>query len=522
MRRRDFLRTIGFGGACLFSKESFQAKPEPTRPNILLIMADDLGFSDLGSYGSEIATPNLDRLAHTGMRFTQFYNAARCCPSRASLMTGLYPHRTGLGHMWRDFGLPAYRGHLNDRCVTIAELLRAAGYRTYMSGKWHLGTAKEHLPNARGFERFFGTTRGGGSYFRPPDLTLDGGPIEPAEGFYYTDAIADWAIRFLRDHPRGATPFFLYVAFTAPHFPLHALPEDIAKYRGGYSLGWDAVRRARHARMIELGIIDERWRSVPRDEYASAWESTSDKAAQDLAMAVYAAQVESMDRAIGRILGAIRTMGVKDNTLVLFLSDNGGCAEAIDRGKADAPAGTPESFKSYGLPWAQASNTPFRLYKHWVHEGGIATPLIVHWPAVMRQANRVTHQVGHIIDILPTCLEAAGVEYPTSFQEHSILPAEGTSLLPVLRGGSRPGHGFLCWEHEGNRAVREGKWKLVAGFRQDWELYDLETDRTETRDLASKFPDRVRRLADLYEEWAKRNQVVSWTEEWEKKFGIPK
>ena len=261
-----------------------------------------------------------------------------------------------------------------------------------------------------------------------------------AEGFYYTDAIADWAVRFLREHPRGATPFFLYVAFTAPHFPLHALPGDIAKYRDRYSLGWDAVRRARHARLIELGIIDERWRLAPRDEYANAWESTSDKAAQDLAMAVYAALVESMDRAIGRILGAIRGMGVEDNTLVLFLSDNGGCAEAIDRGKPGAPAGTPESFKSCGLPWAQASNTPFRLYKHWVHEGGIATPLIVYWPAVMRQANRVTHQVGHIIDILPTCLEAAGVEYPTSFQEHTILPAEGNSLLPVLRGGSRPGH----------------------------------------------------------------------------------
>ena len=486
------------------------------RPNIVIIMADDMGFSDLGCYGSEIRTPNIDALAAGGLRFTQFYNTARCCPTRAALLTGLYPHQAGVGHMTSDRNRPAYRGFLNDRCVTIAEALRQAGYRTLMTGKWHVGEARPHWPVDRGFDRYYGLVSGGSNYFRldPGRIMARGDqPCSPSgERFYLTDAFTDAAVEFLDGQGGSDKPFFLYVAYTAPHWPLHAWPEDIARYRGKYKIGWDELRRRRHARQIELGLVEARWPLTPRDSEAPAWADAPNKDDLDLRMAVYAAQIDRMDQNVGRIVAKIRQLEQTDNTLIMFLSDNGGCAEVVDHGKPGVPAGDKDSFLSYGLPWANASNTPFRLYKHWVHEGGISTPLIAHWPAVIRQHGGITSQVGHVIDLMATCIDVAGAEYPASFHEKPIIPLEGKSLLPTFRGQQRAGHDAIFWEHEGNRAVRQGKWKLVSRYPGKWELYDLEADRTELHDLAADHPDKVKELTSLYDRWAQRAGVVPWGE----------
>jgi len=489
------------------------------RPNIVLIMADDMGFSDLGCYGSEIQTPNLDRLAAGGMRFTQFYNTGRCCPTRAALLTGLYPHQAGVGHMVGDYGVPGYRGFLSDRCVTIAEVLRPAGYTTLMVGKWHVGEDRPHWPYDRGFDKYFGLVSGGSNYWRldpTRKMARDDALFTPTEPFYLTDLFTDHAVRFLDGHGRSGKPFFMYVAYTAPHWPLHAHPEDIARYQGKYMIGWDELRRRRHRRMIDLGLIDARWAITPRDATAKAWDDVENKADCDLRMAVYAAQIDRMDQNIGRILSKLRELNLEQNTLVLFLSDNGGCAEVIDRGKKGVPPGPADSFLSYGLPWANASNTPFRRYKHWVHEGGIATPLIAYWPGRIKPA-QITHQPGHVIDLMATCVDVAGVTYPQTHRGQPIIPLEGRSLVPIFRGEVRKGHDAIFWEHEGNRAVRQGKWKLVSmhpgrGPNEPgkWELYDLEADRTELNDLAEKHPDKVRELSAMYDAWARRAGVEPW------------
>lgn len=487
----------------------------PRRPNIVLIMADDLGFSDIGCYGSEIATPNLDRLAKGGIRFTQFYNTARCCPTRASLLTGLYPHQAGVGHMVANRGIPPYQGFLNDRCVTIAEALRPAGYRTAMSGKWHVGEDRPHWPTDRGFEKYFGLISGASNYWRLDQgrkMAMDDQPwTPPAEGFYMTDAITDHAVKFIDQLGRGPQPFFLYTAYTAPHWPLHAHPSDIEKYRGKYMKGWDQLRKERHARLIEMGIVDKRWPLTPRDDRAPAWETVKDRKERDLAMAVYAAQIDRMDQGIGRILAKIREIGAEDNTLVMFLADNGGCAEEVDRGTKGVPPGPAESYLSYGLPWANASNTPFRLYKHWVHEGGIATPFIAYCPSLVTQRGKLTHQVGHIIDVMTTCVELGGAKYPQTRNGKPVQPMEGRSLAAAFKGAA-PQSRKLFWEHEGNRAMRDGGWKLVSRFPNAWELYDLEADRTELNDLAAKMPDRVANMVKEYEAWAARCGVVPWGE----------
>ena len=499
--------------ACTVPASAGAAAPA-AKPNIILIMADDMGFSDLGCYGSEIATPNIDKLAAGGVRFTQFYNTARCCPTRAALLTGLYPHQAGVGHMVENKGKPGYEGRLNDRCVTIAEALKPAGYRTYLSGKWHVGEARPHWPFDRGFERSYSLVSGGTNYFRlDPNriLARDGEKITPPADWYVTDAITDNAVTFLSEHGKSDKPFFMYVAYTAPHWPLHAHPQDIAKYRGKYKAGWDALRKARHQKMIEMGIVDAKWPLTPRDKGVPAWESAKNHDDWDLRMAVYAAQIDRMDQGIGKILAQVKAMNAEPNTLVLFLADNGGCAEIIDRGKEGVPAGPADSFLSYGVGWANASNTPFRLYKHWVHEGGISTPLIAHWPATI-QKSALTAQPGHLIDLMATCLDVAGAEYPKTFKDKPITPLEGKSLLPIFQGKTRPGHEAIYWEHEGNRAVRQGKWKLVARHKGDWELYDLEADRTELADQAAKQPEKVKELAALYEQWAKRSNVLPWDE----------
>jgi len=499
---------------CPGSLGGVESDSRPARPNILLILADDLGFSDLGCYGSEIATPNLDRLAAGGLRFSQFYNAARCCPTRASLLTGRFPHQVGVGRMLRPLGSPAYRGFLSPDSVTIAEVLRAAGYRCLMSGKWHLGEMRPHYPIDHGFERYFGLLSGASSYFRlwsNRRMAIDDRPYTPeAAGFYMTDAITDRAIGYIEEYGRGPAPFFLYVAYTAPHAPLHALPEDIARYRGKYRIGWDELRERRYRRMVELGLIDARWALAPRDPLVSPWSEVGDPDTEDLKMAVYAAQIDRMDRGIGRILEKVRQIGAEHNTLVLFLSDNGGDSEEIDEGLPGSRPGEPDSNVGYGRGWANVSNAPFRLHKRWVHEGGIATPLIAYWPAVIRQPGRIDRQVGHIVDILPTCLEAAGVDYPKRFQERDIQPTEGISLMPTFLGRPRPEHGCLWWEHEGNRAIRCGRWKLVAVDRGPWELYDMEADRTELHDLSAEQPERVRELRDRYETIARKWQILPY------------
>lgn len=490
------------------------------RPNIVLIMADDLGFSDLGCYGSEIATPNLDRLAAGGMRFTQFYNTGRCCPTRASLLTGLYPHQAGVGHMESDFGVPGYRGYLNDRCVTIAEVLRAAGYRTLMTGKWNVGPRRPHWPVDRGFDHYFGLLRGASNYFDPKigprrnasEFAMDAESVTTfAPDFYATDAFTNYAVRWLGEQ-NAERPFFLYVAYTAPHSPLHARPEEITKYRGKYLEGWEVIRKRRHQRMVEAGIIDSRWPLSPQDSQVPAWSELPDQDARGLKMAVYAAQIDRMDQGIGKILAKIKQLSVEQNTLVLFLSDNGADADE-EQGSTtrDIPPGPKESSHIYGRTWANVSNTPLRGYKHQAHEGGISTPLVAYWPDVI-QPGAISHQPGHAIDIMATCTDIAGAAYPRTIRDREILSLEGKSLAPIFRTGRREGHDAIYWEHEGNRAVRQGKWKLVALHSEPWELYDLDADRTELNNLAAKFPDKVQELAAKYAAWAERCGVVPWAE----------
>ncbi len=497
--------------------ESAQAKP----PNILLIMADDMGYSDIGCYGSEIRTPNIDSLADDGIRFTQFYNAARCCPTRASLLTGLYPHQAGVGGMVNiggvDNGAPGpYQGFLNDNCLTIAEVMKTADYTTLMSGKWHVGEARPHWPVDRGFDRSFSLISGGANYFDitkakaegvTRQMALDGDPwTPPKEGFYLTDAISDHAVEFLKNDTESDKPFFMYVAYTAPHWPLHAPPEDIDKYRGKYSEGWELLRERRYQRMKELGIIDDSWPLSPLDNEAARWDEVDDKELMALKMAVYAAQIDRMDQGIGRILQTLKSLGKDDNTLVLFLSDNGGCHEGgplgFDNRNNGLPPGGVDSYMSYGRSWANASNTPFRMFKHWVHEGGIATPLIACWPKGIARKGAIDHEVGHIVDIMATCCDLAGADYPSTAGGRDITPLEGKSLAPLFRGTKRESHEALFWEHMHNKAVRKGRWKLVSKDKGRGELYDLEADRSELNDLSAAKADKVSELKADYTAWA--------------------
>ena len=490
-----------------------QATP---RPNIVLIMADDMGFSDVGCYGGEIRTPNLDKMAAEGLRFTQFYNSGRCCPTRASLLTGLYSHQAGMGHMTGDRGVPSYQGYLNDRCVTIAEVLRSGGYATLMTGKWHIGSNRPHWPTERGFDRFYGVPEGGGFYFevkKGRSLVLDETLVEPQGDWYATDAFTDYAIRFVEQATDHGKPFFLYVAYNAPHYPLQARPRDIARYRGKYMVGWDNIRQQRYDRMLELGVIKKNWPLSSRDADSIPWSDEDQKPMMDLRMAVYAAQIDSMDQNIGRILQVLDRTGAKDNTLVMFLMDNGGCAEGGRRGhtkgEPGAETGTTDSYDSYGLSWANASNTPFRRYKTWMHEGGISTPLIAYWPRGIKRRGELERQPGHVIDVMATCVDLAGVEYPQTRQGKSIVPLEGRSLVPAF-DGELIEREALYWEHMGNRAVRTGKWKLVAVHKGEWELYNLDADRPETNNLADQHRDRVKRMAAMYDAWAERAGVMPW------------
>jgi len=519
------------------SEESRQ-HPSGSRPNIVVVLADDMGFSDIGCYGGEIPTPNLDRLRSEGVAMSQFYNTARCCPSRASLLTGLHPHQTGIGILTRDDRPVGYAGTLNDRCVTIAEAVRDGGYATYMSGKWHVtgrcDTPDETWPLGRGFDHFFGTCNGGGNYWWPSTLTRDESPLGPhdcPDDFFYTDAIADSACDFITEHARrrAQDPFLCYVAFTAPHWPLHAREEDIAAHQGRYDEGWDVLRVRREARQAELGLFENDFPAGGRDPEVPAWADVEEREWQTRRMEVYAAQVATMDAGIGRILDALDETGRRDDTLVMFLSDNGGCAEGqpVGWGKSglnfrqETPDGRPvrrgnipdimpgpaDTFVSYGRSWANLSNTPFREYKHWVHEGGIATPLVVRWPQGGLQPGVVRHQPHQLTDVMATVLDVAGLSYPSAFGGVQRLAPEGVSMLDTWRGGTAPDR-YLFWEHEGNAACRRGRWKLVRKFPADWELYDIDVDRAEMSDVAANHPGVVTDLVREYDEWAQRCGVL--------------
>ncbi|MCE5279743.1 MAG: arylsulfatase [Planctomycetaceae bacterium] len=520
LSRRDVLKAAAVGAGALVLPSWARGgggDGAAAKPNIVVVLVDDMGFSDIGCYGGEIPTPHIDALASRGLRFTQVYNTGRCCPTRASLLTGLYSHQAGVGHMVADDGQPGYRGRLNNRCVTIAEVLRGAGYFTAISGKWHVGQNHGVVPWQRGFDRSLNAPAGGFYYDndKRAELYLNGrkldnhGPELP-RSWYSTDLWTDYGIKFIDEGIAAKKPFFLYLAHNAPHFPLEAPADAIARFRGKYKDGWDALRIERHRRQIEMGIVDKAWAMSPRPDTVKAWESLDARERDrfDHIMAIYAATVARMDASIGRLVGSLEKRGVLDNTLILFMSDNGGNAESGPNGilQGDPPGG-PRSTVFQGQSWATLSNTPLRRYKHFNHEGGIATPLIAHWPAGIRTPG-LRHQVGHVIDIMPTCADVGGAAYPAKFNGQAILPMEGRSLTPAF--DNKPvQREALFWEHEGNAAVRTGDMKLVRlGHKGPWELYDLKADRTELHNLAAEKPALAATLAAQWDAWARRANVI--------------
>ena len=469
-------------------------------PNIVLIMADDMGYSDLGCYGSEIRTPHLDQLASEGMQMLQFYNTAKCTETRATLLTGLHFQQTD---------------NLNqsDNNVTIAEALQESGYQTIMSGKWHLGNWAEEVdtPNKRGFNEYFGFLCGAVNFFTGRNYRDDvnymrrnSKVFEAPEEFYTTDAFTDFALEQVSAATQQDKPFFLYLAHNAPHYPLQAPEENIAKYRGKYNIGWDSLRLQRLQRMKELGIVDAEQPLAPRDTLAPAWdELTADQQRKEAElMEVYAGMVDRLDQQIGRLVNHIDSLGVTDNTLIVFLSDNGGCPFDANRAPL-VPPGPEESDRTYDTEWAQVSNTPFRKYKQWIHEGGIATPMIIRWPNKIEAGSR-SAQPGQLVDFMPTFLAAAGVDYPEQYANRTVLPMEGISLLPAWQGEQITRDQPLFWEYRGSRAVRDGDWKLVAQRGDTWELYNLANDRAELNDLIDQQSERAQNMIAAYEQWAER------------------
>ena len=523
------LRTAAwFASSAMLAMVAHGANPAPRsdrpRPNVVVILVDDVGFSDVGCYGSEIPTPHIDALAAGGLRFSSFSNTARCSTTRAALLTGLYPHQAGMGHLdgIRRPHSQGTHGRLHDRCVTLAEVLGAAGYHTSIVGKWHLGQQHGTPPWDRGFRRT-ATTQFGELAFpteQSPPATkvvyLDGRAV-PADSpevgvgeWYGTEMFTDWALKFVDDSLGQKMPFFLYVAHGAAHFPLKAPADVIARHRGRYRAGWDRLREERHRRQIELGLVDPIWPLAPRPADVPAWDSLSDADRDrfDSIMAVYAAMIECIDTSVGRLVAGLRDRGVLDDTLILFLSDNGGNAESGPAGRTVGDPTKPDSSWFCGESWAWLQNTPLRRFKHYAHEGGIATPLIAHWPRGIAARGARRRQPGHVIDILPTCLEVAGAAMPATREGVAVQPLEGRSLVPAFH--AEPGADRrLFWEHEGNAAVSDGDTKLVRlGRDGPWELYDLVADRTESHDLAAAQPEKVRELTAAWEQWAERVHAV--------------
>ncbi len=508
--RRDFLKTVGLGSIACSSMINQKASAQNKRPNILLILADDMGWSDIGCYGGEVHTPNLDRLANGGIRFTQFHNTAKCFPSRACLLTGLYAQQCGMARG---------PGYFNKQCVTLGEVLQTAGYRTLMAGKHH---GKDNLFD-RGFDHYYGLRDGCCNYFNPGHQREGEGkpaqkrnnrywcfdekvlsPFTPeARDFYTTDYFTKYALGFLDQHKNEDKPFFLYMSYTAPHDPLMAWADDIAKYEGKYSAGYKAIRQARDKRQRQMGLIDDRF--PLSDPTYQSWDSLSDEEKKDeeRKMMVYAAMIDRMDQNIGKLLQKIEEMGELDNTLVLFASDNG-CSAEVVRGGFNVPGsgeiGTMTRWSSLGGDWANASNTPFRYFKNYSHEGGICTPLVAWWPKGIKNGGRISEFVGHFIDFMPTLIDVAGAEYPSEFNGNEIVPYEGKSLLPVLNEEKLERDKPIFWQWSRGRAIRDENWKMVS-WRGDWELYDMKTDKTETNNLASEKPKVVAQLENQYNTW---------------------
>lgn len=537
------------------------------RPNIIVILSDDMGFTDIGCYGSEIDTPSLDALAAGGMKFTQFYNTGRCCPTRASLLTGLYPHQTGLGHMTASRYLePGYVNTIGPQCVTIGQVLKTAGYRNYHVGKWHVFKESDstnranpnfkNWPKQRGFDRNYAMLSGAGSFFDPKTMVRDNTRISVAadkeyqpETYYFTDAISDHAVTYIKDHRKAHAdkPFFMYVAYTAAHWPMHALPKEIAKYKGRYDAGYDAIRRARYKKAKQEGVIGD---ESPYTPTVGNWDNVKHRQWELRCMEVYAAMVDNMDQGIGRIVGTLKDEKIFDNTLICFMQDNGGCAEDMGRrargkhktrpDKPTKPAmkntdlqmdmipsqtrdgypilmgpgampGPADTYIGYGQNWANVSNTPFHEYKHYVHEGGVSTPLIISYPKGISKSGSIAKDISHLIDIMATCVDYAGATYPSKHAGQSITPMQGISLRPIFEGKALKRGKPVFFEHSGNSAIREGRWKLVAkksGVRADkWELYDMEVDRSEMDNLAEKHPERVEEMKKRWYAWAKEAQV---------------
>ncbi|QDT27932.1 Arylsulfatase [Gimesia panareensis] len=494
------------------------------RPNIILIMCDDMGFSDIGCYGGEVDTPNLNQLANEGMRFTQFYNNAKCTTTRASILTGLYP-RFGKG------------GHLRQNMVTLGEAMKVAGYQTGLSGKWHLmktkGYAKSEVPGGwlnrydktthpffRGFDSYYGVLDGCCNFFDPTisdppykragirSFGQDAGAVtEFPKDYYTTDAFTDHTLGMIRRYSQNEKPFFIHLCYTAPHYPLHAKPEDIKKYVGKFKMGWEQMRKDRWQRLQELGLAGKNWSLSEGDSRSYDWE-TANQDFEDLRMAVYAAMIDCMDQNIGRIRQTLNQTGQLDNTLIVFLSDNGGCSE--EPGGRDPKVrhpGPKDDYVAVGPAWGWAQNSPFRRYKSWVHEGGISTPCIAWWPGKV-PAGTINRSTAHIIDLLPTFLEIADTKYPETYQGHELLPLEGTSMLSLLKGENKTLHDSLAWYWSSNRALRQGPWKLVWDKDvKQWELYNIGDDRCEMKNLADNHPDRVQKMAQDWFTWADKVEL---------------
>lgn len=524
-------------------KEAFRfISKNEKRPNILLILADDMGYSDIGCYGGEIATPNLDRLAANGLRFSQFYNGARCCPTRSSLLTGLYAHQTGIGGMVGAprRGKPAYQGDLNNNCVTIPEALRLSGYNSFMTGKWHLSSSvdtsdKHTWPLQRGFDQFYGIITGASSYFQPSTLTYNNAFIKSPDNYYFTDAISDSMAIFIKRNSEksDSKPFFGYLAYTAPHWPLHAPEKEIMKYKGKFSKGWDTLRAEKLRRIKKLGLLPINTILSKRDSGIKEWDNVENKNKEERLMEVYAAMIDIMDQGIGRVIQTLKETGQFDNTIIIFMSDNGGCAEFLGKDMAwvkrygpkktitgkeviygndvDIYPGGDNTYQSYGKAWANLSNTPFRYYKHYIQEGGIASPLIIHWPNGIDRGMRtkILDQPIHIIDIMPTLLSLTSSDYPRVFNENHIFPMEGKSLVPLIKGNMKWSREKpIFWEHEGKCGMREGDWKITKIFKENWELYNIKTDRTEIKNLAKKYPNKFAKMIAAWDHWAKRVGAV--------------
>lgn len=517
------LAPLSAGGA-----EPSHAKAQPARPNIVVILLDDVGFSDIGSFGGEIATPNLDALANAGLRFTQFYNSARCSPSRASLLTGAYPHQAGVGHLESVAieGSKGLHGKLSDRVVTLAEVLKSAGYYTAMAGKWHIGMTRGVAPWQRGFDHSLASAIGELYYPDQPQraakhVHIDGREVpanspDVGSGYWYSsDMFVEWQTRFIADAERQRKPFFLYLPFVAAHFPLMAPPDEVARFKGKYLRGWDVLRRERFERQKQLGIIPPDTELPDRLTNTYDWDklSAEDRQRFDTIMAVYAATISRMDRAIGTLVERLKQSGELDDTLIVFLADNGGNAESGPDGRllGGDPGGARSTIFA-GMNWATLQNAPFQYFKHHTHEGGIATPFIAHWPNGIAHElrGRLVREPSHLIDVMPTLVELSGASYPKTYNGHEIVAMQGRSLAPAFRGQALTRAEPIFFEHEGNRAVRDGKWKLVAHFTQPWQLFDMSVDRVELHDLASKHPERVRQMAAQWDDWAQRSYVDAW------------